>query len=403
MWKRVVAVAVLVAVGACTDRTPVTPGTEAPLAAPAVGPPPSGRQAVDLAKMVARTLKNPAFRAYLKAQLDASPYREHKLQFQTFVGANSERALREIAAENGLTKDAIATAAKAAIALEVYFPVPAHRAAWTGDEQVLVATALADRDAPVAFDPDGHRSVLDPDTPPATPVLALVPVETDFSIRPALQTCLECDGGGGGGGTSPPPPPPAPGLYMTKSHFVQDFEGWLKGSPEFEVHMLGQKGASDSLYDYQCAGEHAGGPYTFDQNDLDWSGNVLLFSKAQLNAYNAAHPQQNLRIVVVEDDDTACQIKTDVGRAERLFQVVDSLYNNFTGGNDSSTAVVKAYKYANAAKSLWQAIASFFKPNDDVVGTAVEDDIVGITYPGYNWFVKGDNNVTNGWINLVMY
>ena len=34
---------------------------------------------------------------------------------------------------------------------------------------------------------------------------------------------------------------------------------------------------------------------------------------------------------------------------------------------------------------------------------AVEDDIVGTTYPGYNWFVKGDNNVTNGWINLVMY
>src|SRR6266513_3146148 len=404
MWKRVVAVAVLVAVGACTDRTPVTPGTEAPLAAPAVGPPPSGRQAVDLAKMVARTLKNPAFRAYLKAQLDASPYREHKLQFQTFVGANSERALREIAAENGLTKDAIATAAKAAIALEVYFPVPAHRAAWTGDEQVLVATALADRDAPVAFDPDGHRSVLDPDTPPATPVLALVPVETDFSIRPALQTCLECDGGGGGGGggTSPPPPPPAPGLYMTKSHFVQDFEGWLKGSPEFEVHMLGQKGASDALYDYQCAGEHAGGPYTFDQNDLDWSGNVLLFSKNQLDQYNAAHPNQNLRIFVVEDDDTACQIKTDVGRAETLFKVVDSLYSNLTGGNDSSTAAIRAYKYAKAAKSLWQAVASFFKTNDDLVGTAVEDDIVGAFYPGYDWFVKGDNNVTNGWINLIM-
>src|SRR2546430_17060289 len=326
--------------GPCPDRTPVMPGGETPLAAPAVGPPPAGRPPVDLAKMVARTLKNPAFRAYLKAQLDASPYREHKLQFQTFVGANSERALREIAAENGLTKDAIAAAAKAAIALEVYFPVPAHRAAWTGDERVLVATALADRDAPVAFDPDGHRTVLDPDTPPATPVLALVPVETDFSIRPALQTCLECDGGGGGGGggTSPPPPPPAPGLYMTKSHFVQDFEGWLKGSPEFEVHILGQKGQTDSLYDYQCAGEHAGGPYYFDQNDLDWSGSVLLFSEQQLEQYNAAHPGQNVRVFAVEDDDTACQIKTDAKRTERLFQVVDSIYNQLTAGNDSAAA-----------------------------------------------------------------
>jgi hypothetical protein len=190
---------------------------------------------------------------------------------------------------------------------------------------------------------------------------------------------------------------------MTKSHFVQDFEGWLKGSPEFEVHMLGQKGQSDSLYDYQCAGEHAGGPYTFDQNDLDWLGNVLLLSKAQLDQYNAAHPQQNLRVFIVEDDDTACQIKTDVGRAERLFQVVDSTYRLLTGGNDSSTALVRAYKYAKAAKNLWQAVASFFKTNDDLVGNAVEDDIVGATYPGYNWFVKGDNNITNGWINLVIY
>jgi hypothetical protein len=130
---------------------------------------------------------------------------------------------------------------------------------------------------------------------------------------------------------------------------------------------------------------------------------VLLFSKAQLDAYNAAHPDQNLRLFVVEDDDTACQIKTDVGRAERIFQVVDSTYRLLTGGNDSSTAIVRAYKYARAAKSLWQAVASFFKTNDDLVGNGVEDSIVGSFYPGYNWFVKGDNNITNGWINLVMH
>ena len=397
MLNRSCAVAALLLIAACSDRTVTTP-SEAPVAAIAA----NARRPEALARMVAKGLKNPAFRAYLKAQLDASPYREHKLQFETFLAANGSRALGEIAVENGTTKEALGTEAKAAIALEVYFPVPAHRAAWTGDEQVLVATAVTDDDPPIAFDPDGRRQVLDPKTPPAIPVLALVPVETDFSQRPARV--IECtDDCGGTTGDVTPPPPPAPGLYMTKSHFVQDFEGWLKGSPEFEVHILGQKGTTDSLYDYQCAGEHAGGPYTFDQNDLDWDGNVLLFSKTQLDQYNAAHPNQNLRVLIVEDDDTACQIKTDVGRAERLFQVVDSLYNNFTGGNDSSTAVVKAYKYAKAAKSLWEAIASFFKTNDDLVGTAVEDDIVGTTYPGYNWFVKGDNNITNGWINLVMY
>jgi hypothetical protein len=396
MLNRSCAVAALLLIAACGERT-VTP----PAATSTARVPESSRRPEALAKMVAKGLKNPAFRAYLKAQLDASPYREHKLQFETFLAANSARASREIAGENGTTKDAVAAQAKAAIALEVYFPVPAHRAAWQGDEQILVATALTDDDPPIAFDPEGRRLVLDPQTPPVTPVLAIVPVETDFSRPPAkVIECIDC---GGGSGDVQPPPPPAPGLYMTKSHFVHDFEGWLKGSPEFEVHILGQKGTTDSLYDYQCAGEHAGGPYTFDQNDLDWSGNVLLFSKTQLDQYNVAHPNQNVRVFVVEDDDTACQIKTDVARTERLFKIVDSLYNNLTAGNDSSTAIVKAYKYAKAGKNLWQAITSLIKTNDDVVGTAVEDDIVGATYPGYNWFVKGDNNITNGWINLVMH
>src|SRR5437867_5723871 len=292
MLNRSCAVAALLLIAACGERT-VTPPAETSTARV----PESSRRPEALAKMVAKGLKNPAFRAYLKAQLDASPYREHKLQFETFLAANSARAAREIAAENGTNKDALAAQAKAAIALEVYFPVPAHRAAWQGDEQILVATALTDDDPPIAFDPEGRRLVLDPQTPPATPVLAIVPVETDFSRPPAkVIECIDC---GGGSGDVQPPPPPAPGLYMTKSHFVHDFEGWLKGSPEFEVHILGQKGTTDSLYDYQCAGEHAGGPYTFDQNDLDWSGNVLLFSKTQLDQYNAAHPNKNVRVIVL--------------------------------------------------------------------------------------------------------
>lgn len=390
----VAACAILAA--ACNDRTIVSPPTGGIAASTAAPRRPEG-----LARMVAKGLKNPAFRAYLKAQLDASPFREHKLQFETFLAAAGGRALRQIAGENATTKERVADDAKAAIALEVYFPVAEHRAAWTGDEHVLVATALTDREAPVAFDPDGRRHVLDADAPPSTPVLALVPVETDFSVRPARMECLECDGtggAGGGGGTTPS----AAGLYMTKAHFVQDFEGWLKGSPEFEVQILGQKGQTDSLIAYQCAGEHAGGPYTFDQNGKDWSGSVLLFSKTQLDQYNAAHPGQNIRVFVVEDDDTACSIRTDPARLEKLFMQVDTAYGRFTAGNDSSSALRKYYGYAKAGYKIWQALANLIKSNDELVGNAVEDRIVGAFYPGYNWFVKGENNITNGWINLVM-
>jgi hypothetical protein len=288
----------------------------------------------------------------------------------------------------------------------MYLPVPAHRRAWTGGADVLVATAIADHEVPVAFDVHGNRRLLDPEHPPATPVIAVVPVETDFSPRPSpLIACLEYCGGGGGGGASPPPPPA--GLYMTKAHFVDDFEGWLKGSPEFEVHILGQKGQSDSLTDYQCAGEKQPAPYYFDQNDLDWSGSVLLFSKSQLDAYNAAHPGKNVRVFVVEDDDTACDIKANRDLIGGLLKAVDDANKSLTAGNDSSkflspSTVIKAYKRGTALQKLWAAIAAFFNTNDELVGNAVEDVVVGTTYPGYNWIVKGDNNVTNGWIQLEM-
>src|SRR5436189_5034899 len=132
MLNRSCAAAALMLIAACSERTITPPGPEA--SAGAV--PEAVARPEALARMVAKGLKNPAFRAYLKAQLDASPYREHKLSFETFLAANNRRALREIAAENGTTKEAIAGEAKAAIALEVYFPVPEHRAAWTGDERV---------------------------------------------------------------------------------------------------------------------------------------------------------------------------------------------------------------------------------------------------------------------------
>lgn len=405
MWYRILTVlglAAVLLVAACADRTPVTPP---PTGDAAVASPPAAaaaRRPDKLARQFAQALRNPAFRAYLKAQLDASPYREQKLEFRTFLGAAGGRALRQIAAANAVSEADVDREARAAIALEVYLPVAEHRAAWTGGDDVLVATALTDREAPVAFDPRGRRHLLDPDTPPATPVIALVPVETDFSAPPQRAQCLECEGSGGGdGGTTSTSPPP--GLYMTKAHFTETFESWLKGSPEFEVHILGQKGQTDSLMTYQCAGEHAGGPYTFDQNGKDWSGSVLLFSQQQLNEYNAAHPGQNVRVFVVEDDDTACQIKTDPNRFQKLIAAVDSAYSELTAGNDSSTAVRRAYKYARVAYNVWESLAYWFKSNDELVGNAVQDVIVGSFYPGYNWFVKGDNVITYGWINLVMY
>ena len=381
--SRLAALALLLAAIACSESPPGTPPGEGTAMVPDAA---AGTQREQLARSLALALGDAAFRSHVRAELDRSPFREHKLPFQRFL-----------AAERGPALAAMARDAGRAIPLEMYLPVPAHRRAWSGGADILVATALADHEPPVAFDVNGNRQVLDPERPPATPVIALVPVETDFSAAPArVIPCLICDGGGY------VPPPPTPGLYLTKAHFVDDFEGWLKGSPEFEAHILGQKGQTDSLTDYQCAGEKQPAPYYFDQNGNDWSGSVMLFSKPQLDAYNAAHPGQNMRVFFVEDDDTACEIKANRDIIGNLFKAVDGAYKAVTAGNDSSNALVKLYKRANAFQKLWSAVAAFFNTNDELVGNAVEDAVVGISYPGYNWFVKGENNVTNGWINLVM-
>ncbi|HEY2824026.1 MAG TPA: hypothetical protein VGI83_00620, partial [Gemmatimonadales bacterium] len=192
-----------------------------------------------LAQRVAIALANPGFRAYVWAQIQHSPIREHKLQFQRFLAIANWRGLHSIAQAAGDADDAVLAQAGEAQPLEFYMPVKDHLARWHADENVLVATAVADHDAPVAFDTKGRRYVLDAEHPPETPVLALVPVETDFATPLARLKCTQETCGASGGGSPPPPPT---GLFMTASHIpdVGQFEGWLKGDPEFEVHILGQ-------------------------------------------------------------------------------------------------------------------------------------------------------------------
>lgn len=395
----VVAATLAIAAVACSDRPSIARPEATESAPPALPPTAIDAPTRDLARLVARALSDSAFRIYVWRSLAQSPFREHKLHLQDLLRADRSRATRAIAAVNGVSPGLIAAEAGATGDLEIYLPVPAHRAAWSGDENVLVATATRDGEAPVAFDTRGRRVLLRADAPPAVPVIAVVPAELDFAAPTARQKCMSCGGRDFG---DPAATPSTPGLYLTRAHFVDDFEGWLKGNPEFEVHILGQKGQSDSLTAYQCAGEHAGGPYAFDQNGKDWSGSALLFSGAQIAAYNAAHPGQNFRVFVVEDDDAACVIKTDKDFLRDLLGAIDSEYGNLTAGNDSSTGTRKTFKRGTAFQRLWAALASVIKSNDELVGNAVEDAVVSTSYPGFNWIVKGTNSATTGWLKLEM-
>lgn len=400
-----VGVLALAAIVAACDRPAPTAGneespsqTESSLAATQL----DERAAMDrLARRLARALANPEFRSNLKAELDRSPFVEHKIQLQTYLGQRDRQALKEVARLSASPVAAVEADAREAIPLEMYFPVPAHRAAWAGGPDVLVASARHDRDAPVAYDVSGRRQVLSPHAPPRAPVLAIVPVETDFGAEQSRASGVTLPSPN----PPPPPPPPSPmgGLYMTYAHFVQDFEGWFKGDPEFEIHILGQAGTTDSLKDYQCAGQAAGGPYRFDQNDLDWSGSVLLFSQSQLNSYKAAHPNQNFRIIALEDDDTGCVIKFDANRFKNVMGTIQTQYPNLSGAKDTTTSgLVKFVKRANALQKVLSAAYAFITTQDDLIGNAIEDVVIGQSYPGANWIVKAESNVTNGWLKLQM-
>ncbi len=422
---RPIAFALLAAVAGCTDRGdpgPTEPGITTPapaVPAPAVpssevggGPAgPASRAAQErLARRFALALAEPGFRTYVKDALDRSSIREHKIHLQRFLGGAGGRARAALARGSGDGESSVDADARSTIALEVYLPVAAHRATWTGGEDILVATAREDGDVPVGYDTRGRRRLLDPRTPPSTPVLAVVPVEADFSADSIGLMLPEDDvggtgGGGGGGGTGgggTTTPTPTSGLYMTFAHFSQDFEGWLKGGPEYEIHILGQSGASDSLTSYQCVGEHAGGAYVFDQNNLDWTGNVLLFSQPQLTAYRTAHPNQNVRILALEDDDGACQIRLDGNRFKAFQTALQTAYPNLTGGKDSTSGLARIFKRANALQRILRAAYSWITSQDDLIGNAIEDTVVKEYHSGANWIVRGEGNVTNGWLKLQM-
>lgn len=395
------ALATLLAIAGCADRPdPVSPREEPPLAAAKAKPSPdqSARDRHErLARGVAVALRDDGFRKQVYQALQGSAEREGKVHLQAFLNGNGGRARLELARLAGEPESAIQTELTAADPIEIYLPVAAHRSAWNGGTDILVATAETDRDRPIAFDTRGRRQQLSAETPPATSVLALSRAETSFGATVQCAGCLVDDPSGGGGGGSNLV---SPGLYMTAARFTETFEGWLKGDPEFEIHVLGQEGSSNALKSYQCAGANAGGPYTFDQNQTTWSGRVLLFSKAQFDAYRAQHPGQAYRVFVVEDDDATCQIKADSARFERLISDVEAGIGPLSGGIDSTLTLGKAYKAARAGWKILKSFWSWITTQDDLVGNAVEDVVAGEYQAGANWIIKANGGITKGAIKL---
>jgi len=427
---RLAALVLLAAAAGCADHEPTTPG-DTPAAGPGAvpaepNPSPEAHRLEHHARQLALALSDPALREYLYTQLRESPVVEHKLQFQRLLQRDDRRIASAMARAEGQPQAAVMQEASASIASELYFPVPGHLQRWDGGPDLLVATALKDHDVPVAFNTRGERILLDPRTPPATPVLALVPQETDFD-RPTgrmdavcqVDDCGGNDPGAGGGwtgggstgtgtGGGPTGAPPNQSLYLTRAQFVDTFESWLKGNPEFELHVLGPASTGDSsaMISYQCVGEHAPSGYTWDMNSTSWSGSAKVFSQAQMDALEQAYPGRSYLIMALEDDDTACEIKMGQDRISDLFTALRNAYQSYIAVKDikvvSINGVTRIIVAAKSGARLISALASVIKTNDDLIGVAVADSVLGRTSSVGHWAVLEGTSKINGWLNLEM-
>lgn len=404
--------ATLCLAAACADRpSPLDPAATSVAPSPGAAAPTLTEHGVRhqrLARSLARALSDEAFRTLVYRTLSESPEREGKVHLQRFLGSEPGASRRHLAELAGETEAVIGADLDGSAPIEIYLPVPEHRRSWRGGAEILVATAETDREAPTAFDTQGRRRQLDPRRPPAVPVIALGRAELAFRQEGAVldETCFIACGEepttGGTGSSTGGADLISPGLYMTYAKFIDTFEGWLKGSPEFEVHILGQDGSSTAMKSYQCAGALAGPPYQYDQNDKEWSGRVMLFSQTQLDAFKATHPGQSIRVFLVEDDDDACVIRMDSTRVSNLFKTLKTAYGDLTGGKDDKLFSIKTFTKALSLLSFFRSTWSAITTQDDLIGNAIEDSVAREYFPGANWIVKGENTVTNGAIRLEM-
>lgn len=336
-----------------------------------------------LTRAIALALADSALRARVLEDMRESPFLEHKIDLAKYLREPKGGLLRSRMRDRaGVSEANIDLMLRTSRSLEFYVPVAAHRRTWTGGADLIVASASTDdRIAPIGFTLGGDPYPLSLEQPPPVPVLALAPVETDFTkpidvnlfentddvggraigeykqpSRRSLTKAQQCDEGtpgcGGSGGT-----PPGPGIYVTRNHVFDLHEPWVMGEPEIEIHTLTSSGANP-LSQIRCVRESGYASLYFRQNDHSWIGLALVGPQ---NDINALPSNQGLEFVVWEDDNTTCVVKTD-----------NASWGDWAYGAWSVAGSVYA----------WTAGANFVIPLGGIVAAILitqpaEDDLVG--------------------------
>jgi hypothetical protein len=334
-----------------------------------------------LARDVALALQDSDIRRLVFEEIGASPYREHKLPFGRFVRGRGAPLLARVAAVRAQTTSAALMRLDSTVDVEFYMPVPAHVAAWRGDDGLIVVAQLDDQARPVGFTLNGSPVPgLSPHVPPATPALVLVPVETDFTRVPSrAEECPDCPPGGGGGGGS------GGGgggsslyseLWMVEAVFQEDGEGWPRGSPELVVSTV-QVFSNGAFQVLHCAHEEQADPlYRWDGDD-GWAGQVLITPLADLHPPGSSDPRVGILIYENDDDGSLCRYSPDNWWDDTPGQMQRAASNDYradwqrleqdNNGDGVADAIVSFLGYLVAGSVLSDLTGN----GDDLVGLSV--------------------------------
>ena len=274
-------------------------------------------------------LRDASLRESLLDQFRRSRFREGKVEFRAFLWNPAATGLIRASANAAGKGEAEWRSTLAALpALELYLPIAEQRQSWDGDGNILVlGTAMnssrvrrSGRRSLPAFDTAGRLIMLSLDAKPRQTLISLVPVETDFRIRPSFAQCDpedDCGGGGGGGGGLPVI---HDGWYADKLWMYYppgEYDGYPFGSPEFEVWLARRVTADSFVVPLDanglrpCASEEylaSGAEYfNYDNPPTAFTDDVL-FSHGSRQELDSLYGDAGSSgwLFVTENDDTPC-------------------------------------------------------------------------------------------------
>lgn len=215
-----------------------------------------------LGRAIAQSLDDPAQRAWLRAEIDASPYVEYRIPLRRLMMADRDAAPVRAILDRTKIGAGKATVIASLRELELYLAIDAQRPAWRGEAGVDVAVRQPDSTY-VVYSADGSaRAVPARYDPGARITFTLAPSEIDYAdpataLRGGTLTgdSLLLPAASAGGPVSPnictpgtpgcpplPPPPPPPTGGDTSKHtqvaalyLVSPHDDPLGGTNEIEM------------------------------------------------------------------------------------------------------------------------------------------------------------------------